>query len=666
MQPPAPDFMPSAIEDYALIGDCRSAALVGRDGSIDWLCWPRFDSPACFAALLGEPRHGRWLVAPASRPRRVQRRYRGDTLVLETEFETAGGTVCVVDFMAMTEAHGSPTPQLPLTAPRGTASSVLPEVSDGAAALPPAPLATAHAPAAPDGSHLVRLVVGKRGRVRMRMELLLRFDYGSSVPWVTRLERGQGLSAVAGPDQVILRTTTRLASHDFLTEAEFTVAAGESVPFVLSHAVSHLHPPEPIDPREALAETTQWWETWATRCPNTGPWQPMVRRSLITLKALTYAPTGGIVAAPTTSLPEQWKGLRNWDYRYCWLRDATLTLLSLMNAGYFEEAEAWRLWLLRAIAGSPQQAQTLYGLAGERLLNEWELGWLPGYEGAAPVRVGNAAANQLQLDVFGEVLDAMYQARLGGLKPNGADWAVQRKLVDHVEKIWRQPDEGIWEFRSGRRQFTYSKVMAWVALDRAVRSVEAFGLKGPLASWKRLRQRIHDDVCRNGFDSRRGSFVQSYGSHALDASLLLIPITGFLPARDPRVRGTVAAIQRELMVDGLVLRYPTEESGDGLPPGEGVFLACSFWLADNLLLQGRGAEAEEMLQRLIGIANDVGLMGEQYDPASRRHMGNFPQAFSHVALVNTALNLSRPALQGGRGRPAPATPGKRLAAPHLL
>jgi len=655
--------MPSHIEDYALIGDCRSAALVGRDGSIDWLCWPRFDSPACFAALLGRPEHGRWLIAP-EQTSTVHRRYCDNTLIVETEFECAEGAVCVVDFMAMTPARGTPTPDFSHSAVSagGVSGDLLPgsvqvaKISRGpaqvsAGAAPDA----ARAPRA--GSHVVRLVMGRRGRVRMRMEMLLRFDYGSSVPWVTRLAGGHGLSAVAGPDQVVLRTTAPLSNHDLITEAHFTVAEGETVPFVLSHAVSHLHQPHPIDAREALAETAQWWTAWANRRAAPGRWEGAVKRSLITLKALTYLPTGGIVAAPTTSLPEQWKGVRNWDYRYCWLRDATLTLLALMNAGYFEEADAWRMWLQRAIAGSPQQAQTLYGMAGERMLNEWELPWLPGYEGAAPVRVGNAAATQLQLDVFGEVVDAMYQARKagaqrGGLSPNGTDWSLQRALVSHLETIWEQPDEGIWEFRSGRRHFTYSKVMAWVAIDRVVKSAEAFGLDGPVAHWRELRARIHDDVCRNGFDPRRGSFVQSYGSHALDASLLLIPTTGFLPPDDPRVRGTVDAIQRELTVDGLVLRYPTEESHDGLPPGEGVFLACSFWLADNLVLQGRHDEAQTLFERLLGLANDVGLLGEQYDPASRRQMGNFPQAFSHVALVNTALNLGRgstPALQRGNG-----------------
>jgi GH15 family glucan-1,4-alpha-glucosidase len=589
--------MPGRIEDYALIGDRQTAALVGRDGSIDWLCWPRFDSSACFAALLGGPEHGRWRIAPVGEPVAVRRRYREDTLILETDFETADGAVTLVDFMPVRES-----------------------ISD-----------------------LVRLVVGRRGRVRMHMELILRFDYGSSVPWVTRLPAGDGIRAVAGPDMVILHATVALHGHDLKTVADFTVAAGETLPFVLTHADSHRPVPAGIDPMQALEETDLYWRQWSARCTQTGPWSDAVRRSLITLKALTYSPTGGIVAAPTTSLPEQLGGVRNWDYRYCWLRDATLTLLSLMNAGYTEEADAWRGWLQRAVAGSPQQTQIMYGIGGERRLPEWIVPWLPGYEGAQPVRIGNQAASQLQLDVYGQVMDALHQARKNGLDKDPASWAVQRALVEHVSTIWDQPDEGIWEVRGGRRHFTYSKVMAWVALDRAVKAVEHFGLGGPVDRWKDLRSRIHADICRQGYDAARRSFVQSYGSRELDASLLMLPLTGFLPVQDERVRNTIDTIQRELTVDGLVARYRTEEMDDGLPPGEGLFLACSFWLADCLGLLGRREEARALFERLLALRNDVGLLSEEYDPRARRLVGNFPQAFSHVGLVNTALNLSRDA-----------------------
>jgi GH15 family glucan-1,4-alpha-glucosidase len=580
------------IEDYALIGDCQSAALVGRDGSIDWLCWPRFDSPACFAALLGTPQHGRWKVAPAD-PFTAKRRYRPDTLILETEFETDAGAVALVDFMPVRSSQAD----------------------------------------------LVRMVVGRRGRVAMEMEFILRFDYGASVPWVTRLGEGNGLRAVSGPDKAVLCAPVPLDNRDMKTRARFEVGAGQTLSFVLTHSPSHLDAPAPAEPLKALEETERFWREWAAQCKVTGRWEREVRRSLITLKALTYAPTGGIVAAPTTSLPERMGGVRNWDYRYCWLRDATLTLLAFMDAGFHEEALAWREWLVRAVAGSPDQMQIMYGIAGERRLPEWDIGWLPGYEGSSPVRVGNAAAAQLQLDVYGEVMDALYQACKAGLARHDVAWDLQRALLAHLEKVWVEPDEGIWEVRGPPRHFTYSKVMAWVAFDRAVKMVEGMGLPGPVERWRELRSRIHRDVCECGYSERRGAFVQSYGSDELDAALLLIPITGFLPATDPRVLSTVEAIQRELTVDGLVQRYLTYEALDGLPAGEGVFLACSFWLADNLCLQGRLEEARELFERLVGLANDVGLLAEEYDPVTRRFLGNFPQAFSHVALVNTALNL---------------------------
>ena len=584
------------IEDYALIGDCHSAALVGRDGSIDWLCWPRFDSPACFAALLGTPHHGRWRIAPAGATACARRAYRGDTLVLETEFETPDGAVALVDFM---------------------------------------PIRTAQC-------DLIRLVIGKRGCVKMDLELILRFDYGSSVPWVTRMPDGSGLRAIAGPDLAVLRTTVPLEGKDLTTVARFAVSAGETVPFVLSHLPSHLGMPAATDPVAALAATEAFWQNWSRRCTVRGEWSEAVRRSLITLKALTHEPTGGIVAAPTTSLPERLGGVRNWDYRFCWLRDATLTLLALMNSGYYQEAERWRGWLLRAVAGAPAQIQIMYGIAGERRMPEWEIGWLPGYDGSRPARVGNAAANQFQLDVYGEVMDALYQACKGGLAGSDVAWDLQRALIRHLETVWHLPDNGIWEVRGGERPFTYSKVMAWVAIDRAIKSAEHFGVPGELARWRALRQRIHDDVCARGYDPDRNSFVQYYGSRELDASLLLIPTTGFLPSDDPRVKGTVEAIRRELMVDGLVMRYRTREDLDGLPPGEGVFLACTFWLADNLALEGRRDEAREIFERLLSLRNDVGLLAEEYDPAAKRFLGNFPQAFSHVAVVNTAMNLAEP------------------------
>ena len=582
------------IEDYALIGDCHSAALVGRDGSIDWLCWPRFDSAACFAALLGTPEHGRWKISPAGQ-HRARRRYRGDSLILETDFETPDGAVRLIDFMPTRE----------------------------------------------EACQLVRIVEGRGGRVKMDLEFILRFDYGAAVPWVTRLPDADGIRAIAGPDMVVLRSAVPLRGKDFTTVAQFEVAEGEEVAFTLTHSASHRQIPKPVNAARALKATEKGWQQWCEQCTVQGEWAPYVRRSLITLKALTYAPTGGLVAAPTTSLPELLGGVRNWDYRYCWLRDATLTLLAMMNAGYQDEALAWRDWLVRAIAGAPGQMQIMYGISGERRLPETTLDWLPGYENSAPVRIGNAAASQLQLDVYGEVMDALHQGRKHGLPRHAAAWDVQRALLEHLETCWQEPDEGLWEVRGPRRQFTYSKVMCWVAFDRAIKAIEEHERKGPLEHWRRLRERIHADVCAHGWNAKRGAFVQSYGSDELDASLLLIPITGFLPCRDPRVRSTIEAIRRDLTEDGFVLRYRTRESLDGLPPGEGVFLACSFWLADCLILLGRHDEARALFERLCKLTNDVGLLSEEYDPRSGRQLGNFPQAFSHVALVNTAMNLSK-------------------------
>jgi GH15 family glucan-1,4-alpha-glucosidase len=582
------------IEDYALIGDCETAGLVGRDGSIDWLCVPRFDSDACFAALLGEPKNGRWLIAPQEASQ-ISRSYRGDTLILETTFKNREGTVRLTDFM----------------------------------------------PPKDECCALMRLVAGMDGEVRMRTELIIRFDYGTTVPWVTRPEGDGLLRAIAGPQMLLLKTPVPLRGEDLTTVGEFTVKAGDQVPFVLAYAPSHLPAPELQDLFAALDTTERFWRGWASKCEPAGKWSQAVTRSLITLKALTFAPTGGIVAAPTTSLPEQIGGERNWDYRFCWVRDATLTLLALMGGGYFEEASAWRDWLVRAVAGSPSQMQIMYGIAGERRLWEWEVPWLRGYEDSKPVRIGNAAHAQLQLDVYGELMDALYQARKGGLPRYEPVWTVELALIDHLARIWRQPDNGIWEMRIDPRHFTYSKMMAWLAFDRAIRSVEEYGLPGPVDDWRRAREEIHDDVCRNGFDAQRGCFVQSYGSNELDASLLLMPAIGFLPPSDPRVHATVEAIERELMVDGLVHRYRTSTTDDGLPPGEGAFLACTFWLADAYCLLGRFDDAERLFERLIGLCNDVGLLAEEYDSKRQRLVGNFPQAFSHISLVNTAHNLSR-------------------------
>ncbi|HEY1930436.1 MAG TPA: glycoside hydrolase family 15 protein [Acetobacteraceae bacterium] len=599
---PAPEEHPSSIEDYALIGDCHTAALVSRTGSIDWLCWPRFDSGAVFAALLGTPENGRWLIAPTDPMPRITRRYHPNTLVLETEFETANGRVALIDCMV------------------------------------------------PERSSVIRIVEGRSGSVAMHVDVALRFEYGSAVPWVTRYDHGHGIRAIAGPHQVLLRSDVPLHGRHMRTVGDFTVAEGQRVRFALTRTPSHQPPPEPLDADKALAEAEARWTEWSDRCTYHGEWADAVHRSLLTLKALSFAPTGGIVAAPTTSLPEKLGGTRNWDYRYCWLRDATLTLLALMHAGYREEAKAWGAWLRRSVAGTPAQVQTLYGLAGERWIMEWEVPWLAGYQGARPVRIGNAASMQVQLDVYGELADALYQeAHLGLVKPRDS-WDLQTALIAHLETIWEQPDESIWEVRSEAQQFTFSKVMCWVAFDRVIRAVEEFGLPGPVEKWRTLRARIHDSVCRDGFNMSKGAFVQYYGADELDASLLLMPMVGFLPADDPRMKGTIEAIGRELMTDGLIQRYRTHKGVDGLPPGEGVFLACSFWYVDCLALLGREAEARALFERLLSLCNDVGLLAEEYDPVERRQLGNFPQAFSHLALINAALNLETAHGPGDRRR----------------
>jgi GH15 family glucan-1,4-alpha-glucosidase len=583
------------IEDYGLIGDLQTAALVSREGAVDWLCVPRFDSGALFAALLGSSENGHWTIQPAGEFRSTRRRYRGDTLVLETELETDRGAIRLVDFMPPRETR-------------------------------------------PD---LVRIVEGVRGRVEMRMELVIRFDYGSIVPWVRTLDGT--LVAIAGPDAVLLRTPVEHEGRDLRTVASFTVAEGERVPFVLRWFPSNEAPPEPVDPEEALAATIEFWEHWTETGSYRGRWQEAVHRSVLTLKALTYAPTGGIVAAPTTSLPEWVGGVRNWDYRYCWLRDATLTLLALIRAGYTEEAGAWRDWLLRAIAGSPEDLQIMYGVAGERRLTEFELPWLGGYEESRPVRVGNGASGQRQLDVYGEVVDALYNSRKYGLVASDGAWRLTQKIFEWLESGWREPDEGIWEVRGPRRHFTHSKVMAWVAFDRAVKTIERFGRDGPLERWKAVRESIKDEVLREGYNADRGAFTQFFGSDRLDASCLLIPLVGFLPAKDERVVGTVRAIEQELVRGGFVERYRADEENadvDGLPPGEGVFLPCSFWLAAVLAQQGRQDDAVALYERLLALRNDLGLISEEYDPERGRLLGNFPQAFTHIGIVETAFTLS--------------------------
>jgi GH15 family glucan-1,4-alpha-glucosidase len=581
------------IEDYALIGNNVTAALVGRNGSIDWLCFPRFDSAACFAALLGSPHNGHWSIAPKATRPKVTRRYREGTLVLETEFSTAEGTVVLIDCMDRRDEH----------------------------------------------QDVIRLVRGIRGRVPMQMELALRFDYGTVVPWVSRLEDNR-LCAVAGPDRIVLGTTVALRGEDFKTRADFEAEEGQTVAFALTWSHSFDPLPSPIDAAAAVENVTDEWKKWSSKHTFKGPYAEAVLRSIITLKALTHHQTGGIVAAATTSLPEQIGGIRNWDYRFCWIRDATYTLYALMGSGFMDEARAWRDWLLRAVAGKPDRMQIMYGIAGERRLTEFELAELAGYEASRPVRIGNAASEQLQLDVYGELLDSAYLARRKGLPKIEAGWELGRALVNHLEEIWTQPDEGIWEIRGPRRHFVHSKVMAWVAVDRAVRIVQEFGEEGPLNRWVKLRSDIHDEVCRLGFSRELNSFVQYYGSKELDASLLLLPLVGFLPPEDPRVQGTVAAIEKNLMEDGLVARYSTRSSVDGLPGNEGAFLACSFWMVDNYVLQRRIDEARSLFEHLLSLRNDVGLLAEEYDAKEHRQLGNFPQAFSHLALVNSAHNLS--------------------------
>ncbi len=606
---------PRPIEDYALIGDCVTAALVARNGSIDWLCWPRFDSDACLAALLGNENHGHWSIAPADPIVRIERRYRDDTMILETEFETKTGTVALIDFMPMLHGQGLQSAR----------------------------------------TAIVRKVEGRRGKVAMQLHLALRFDFGASVPWVTRLEDGLGISAIAGPHRVVLRSPVETHGEDLATTADFTVSDGESQSFVLTYGRSHRPVPPAFDPDQALEATEGFWREWSSRCQYHGRWREAVMRSLLTLKALTFRDTGGIVAAPTTSLPEQIGGNRNWDYRFCWLRDATLTLLALMQAGYYDEAHAWRDWLHRSVAGSPDQLQIMYGIGGERRLTEVRVPWLPGYAGSVPVRIGNAASDQLQLDVYGEVMNALHHARDAGLASIPSAWNLQVKLVEHLEKIWSQPDEGIWEVRGGRRQFTFSKVMAWVAIERAVRDAEKYGLDAPIERWQALCDEIHRTICREGFSQKKQAFTQSFGDDELDASLLMMPIVGFLPPEDSRIRGTIAAIERELIVDGFVARYRTESNVDGLPPGEGAFLPCSFWLCDNYAMQGRMSEATALFERLLALRNDVGLLAEEYDPRIKRQVGNFPQAFSHIALLGTAFYLSGSSPVGNKaGAAAPA------------
>jgi GH15 family glucan-1,4-alpha-glucosidase len=587
----------SRIEQYAMVGDTQTAALIGDDGSIDWMCAPRFDSGACFAALLGDENYGRWLIAPAAGGRATRRRYRDHTLVLETEFETAEGAVRIIDFMPIRD-----------------------QTVD-----------------------VMRIVEGLRGHVPMQMHLTIRFDYGHTIPWVRNI--GGALVAVAGPDALVLRAPIERRGVGHSTVAEFTVRAGERVPFSLAWYPSHQDVPRPRNAAWSLSRTESWWHSWSKKWTYDGNYPEAVQRSVITLKALTYAPTGGIVAAPTTSLPEWIGGVRNWDYRFCWLRDATFTLLSLLHAGYEEEAKAWRAWLLRATAGEPSDLQIMYGPAGERRLTEWEVPWLPGYEGSKPVRVGNAASEQFQLDVYGEVIDALYQSRRGAIVErdfHALDLILA--LLDFLEDAWKRPDDGIWEVRGPRQHFTHSKVMAWVAFDRIVRGLHEFGTQDDNDAATRfagIRDEIHAEVCAKAYDEDRKAFVQAYGSSNLDAALLMMPLVGFLPATDERMQGTVAAIQRELTTDGFVRRYASKEAVDGLPPGEGVFLPCTFWLADNLALMGRVDEGRALFERLIGLSNDVGLLAEEYDPVTKRQLGNFPQAFTHVALVNSGFNLSR-------------------------
>ncbi len=584
------------IEDYAIIGDCETAALVGKNGSIDWLCWPAFSSGACFAALLGDESNGFWRIAPATESFRTARKYRDHTLILETTFEASDGTFTVIDFMPIRGRH----------------------------------------------SDIVRIVRGVKGRPAIHMDLALRFEYGRVVPWVERFDGG--LRAIAGPDMAVFRTSAEHHGEDMKTVSDFTLGEGESLSFILTYGLSYEEPPPAIDAEKTLQEAEHFWRDWSGRCKSDGPYGDAVERSLITLKALTYRPTGGIVAAVTTSLPEAIGGQRNWDYRYCWLRDATFTLLAFMNGGYFDEAKAWKDWLRRAVAGSPDQLQIMYGIAGERNLLEWQASWLPGYEGSTPVRIGNAASTQVQLDVYGELIDAYLQAQLAMDGEDAESFNLPRNIVEHLETIWENPDQGIWESRGEAQQFTYSKIMAWVAFDRAIHAAERFGCEAPVERWRQVRDAIHHEVCTKGFDEELGSFVQVYGSRELDASLLLLPLVGFLPADDPRIVGTVEAIEKHLMPDGLVMRYDTGKVDDGLPPGEGLFIACSFWLVSALQRIGREADARKLFDRLLKLRNDVGLLAEEYDLKQQRQVGNFPQALSHIALVNAAFSLE------GQGR----------------
>lgn len=586
------DPMALPIEQYGMIGDCHTAALVGSDGSIDWLCFPMFDSPACFAALLGNSKNGRWLLAPADPPKKVTRRYRGDSLILETEYETETGAVTVIDCMP-------------------------PRTSE------------------PD---LVRLVVGKRGSVKMRMELVIRFDYGWVVPWVQQTK--DGIQAIAGPDTLVLSTPIELRGEEMTTVADFAVSAGERVPFTLLWHASHEATPTIPDAEEAIRTTEAWWKEWSSQCRFKGKWRDAVMRSLVVLKGLTFAPTGGIVAAPTMSLPEKIGGRKNWDYRYCWLRDSTFTVYALLNAGYQLEAKEFRDWLVRAVAGLPDELQIAYNILGVRRLTELELDWLSGYESSKPVRVGNAAWNQFQLDVYGEVLDMMYLSRRRGLPESDAAWQVEKAILKFLEDAWQRPDDGIWETRGPRTPITHSRVMAWVAFDRAVKSVEHYGCDGPADKWRAIRDRIHAEVCEQGFNPKLNSFVQTYGSDQLDGSLLMIPLVGFLEKDDPRLKGTVEAIQNEMMYGGFVYRHPSPTGVEGLPEREGSFLVCSFWMVDCLELLGRHEEAVELFERLLSVRNDLGLLAEQYDPVARRQLGNFPQGFSHIGVVNSARNLT--------------------------
>jgi GH15 family glucan-1,4-alpha-glucosidase len=586
--------MRTPIEDYAMIGDCQTAALIGKNGSIDWLCWPTFDSDACFASLLGGQSNGFWLITPSEGVKSTTRRYRPDTLILETTFETEGGKATLIDFML---PHGK-------------------------------------------SSDLMRIVRCDEGEVHMCMELLLRFGYGQMTPWVTRLDDGT-MRAVAGPDMVVLRTSTPFHGENFKTVAQFTLTKGKSVPFVLSYGPSHLELPDPVDAEESLALCEKFWRDWMATTKTEGPYSDSIKRSLITLKGLVYMPTGGIVAAPTTSLPERFGGARNWDYRLCWLRDATLTLLAMMNAGIYDEAAAWRDWLQRAVAGSPDEMQIMYGLRGERRLTEWEVDWLPGYADSKPVRVGNAAHEQFQLDVYGELMDALAQSRKGGLASTDEGWEMQRILLKHVAEIWDKPDSGIWESRAAPRHYVYSKVMAWVCFDRGITAVENHDLKGDVEAWRKIRDQIHADVCDKGFDKERNTFKAAYDGTDLDASLLLLAQTGFIEPSDPRFKGTVEAVEKDLLRQGFVMRYNTNATNDGLDPGEGAFLACSFWLCDAYASIGRRDDAKTLFERLLAIRNDLGLLAEEYEPNEKRQQGNFPQAFSHVGLINTAFNLTR-------------------------